>query len=754
MAIIRSVVVAEGLKRRMCNDGVRSKAGVRSDIRTRTLPSRFSLAALIGRDVNIWLRSCLNVRPDPSFPLSVFLSGLVLLSAETRAQDDVPVTATVSVTAKKEAVVKKLDKTVHDVSSMPRAANGSAQDVLQSIPEVSVTADGKISVRGNAQVTVLVDGKPTAMMSADERVTALQTMSGADIASIEVITNPSAAYNANGGAILNIVSKRNRKPGAHAQIQGSTADHGLWNVGTSGDVTGKKISVHGKLALRHDGTEKLRESKVDWTNPFSGETGQTRQASEVFVHRTVRTAALGLDYALSEFDSLGLSTSYNDRRSRPLFDVLNEHRSGAAERIYPRISSGPNAQADDSASLSYSHHDDGTAIKAMLQHSHTAGLIDKSYRDVFVAPALATDYSHGATRSARRLDQATLDWSRSSAHGQWGMGVDIQDKLDAIDNYQAWVDPSTSDETPDPETTNGYGVKTRTSAAYLTDLIKYGKWELLLGGRAERMALRVNPVRGKLSTANWQAFNPSVNARYAFSDTSDLTFSYRRSVQIPDSRDLNPFTTYVDAQNLSRGNPGLRPQRRSSWEIGTNSELPHLTSNASAFYRTSRATVTDVHSFADQVLITSKQNGGQARSAGMTGSLDWTPDASLRLGVDGGVYEVVLDTPDLPGQVRQDKVSGYLNFRAAYSVGPDKVALDAQCQPAGITPLGQFGATSSVNLSWKHQLTRTLSLTVNANDMFDGSRRSYSTATSTFRQAGFDHFVAQRIYVGFVRKIE
>jgi hypothetical protein len=104
--------------------------------------------------------------------------------------------------------------------------------------------------------------------------------------------------------------------------------------------------------------------------------------------------------------------------------------------------------------------------------------------------------------------------------------------------------------------------------------------------------------------------------------------------------------------------------------------------------------------------------------------------------------------------VRQHGISGYMNLRAAYSVGRDDVSLDAHGQSAGITPLGRNGATSSINLSWKHPLNRTLSLTVNANDIFDGSRRTYSTNASTFRQAGFDHFVAQRIYVGFVKKIE
>jgi hypothetical protein len=164
--------------------------------------------------------------------------------------------------------------------------------------------------------------------------------------------------------------------------------------------------------------------------------------------------------------------------------------------------------------------------------------------------------------------------------------------------------------------------------------------------------------------------------------------------------------------------------------------------------------VTDARSFADNVLITSKQNGGRARSAGITGSFDWSPDARLHVGADGGVYRVTLYTPDLPGLVHQDRISGYVNLKAAYSAAHDDVSLDANGQSAGITPLGRYGATSALNLAWKHRLTRTLSMTVNANDIFDGSKRTYRTDTSTFHQAGFDHFVARRVYVGFVQKIE
>ena len=678
--------------------------------------------------------------------------ALLVLPLHARADD--PAAPVVNVEGKKAAVVKKVDKTVYDVSNAPKAANGSAQDVLQSTPEVSVTADGKIAVKGNSQVTVLVNGKPTAMMSGDERALALQTMSGADIASIEIITNPSAAYNANGGAIVNIVLKRNRKPGAHAQAKGSVTDQGLWNVGTSGDATSKNISVHGNLGLRRDGTRKWRRSAVEWINPASGQRGETLQASEVFVRRTVHSAALGIDYDPSEADSFSLSGAYNARRSRPLFDVLNEARGGAGEEIYHRISYGPNEQSDRSASLAYSHQGKASALKAMLQRSATVGLIDKSYRDIFVEPELATAYSHGATRASRHLNQGSVDWTASSGHGQWSLGLDIQDEVNDLDNDQADVDPLSGAEMPDPATSNGYAVTSRLSALYLTDQIRSGKWEILVGGRAERMALEVSPAVGPVQRGHWRALNPSLNLSYAYSDEADLRFSYRRSLQRPDPRDLNPFTTYVDAQNLSRGNPTLQPQALTALEVGVNAETAPVSKSVDLFYRSSRDTVTDARSFADNVLVTGKRNGGRASSAGITGSLDWTLDATLKLGVDGGAYRVMLDTPDLTRLVHQNSNSGYVNLRAAYSAGANDLTLDAHGQSSGITPLGHFGATSSVNLSWKHKLSKTLSLNVNANDILDGSKRSYRTATSTFDQSGFDHFVARRVYVGLVKKIE
>ncbi|MGN6424846.1 MAG: TonB-dependent receptor domain-containing protein [Asticcacaulis sp.] len=676
--------------------------------------------------------------------LPVMLLALAPLVAH--AQD---AGTTITVEGKKRPVKKAIDSTTYDVSNSPKAANGTAQDVLQAVPGVSVTADGQISVKGQSQVTVLIDGKPSAVMSGPDRAVALQTMNGSDIASVEVITDPSAAYNANGGAILNIVLKKNRNPGARGSLRAAASDQGLWNVAASGDATRGKISIHASAAFRRDGTLKYRGSSLQWRNLLTGETGATRQSSEVFIRRIVESASLGFDDDLSDKDTLSFATNYHFRRSRPWFDELNQRSDGEA---FHRISYGPNQQSDGAASLSFSHQGEA-ALKLFAQSSATIALVDKSYHNDWLTPVQPADYHHGLSKSAKRLNEVSADWSRPVAGGQWGIGADAQNEVNDLTNYQAAIDPATGAETPDANVSNRFRVATELNAAYVTRRFDAGQWQVLLGARFEAMALRLTST-GYAHDTDWAALNPSLNAQYALAKTDKLTLSYRRSLQRPDPEDLNPFTTYLDAQNRARGNPDLKPQILTAYEVNEDHDGDHISRGFGVFYRVSRDTVVETRRIEDgDILLTTKQNGGRARSYGATGSLDWTPNDVWSLRSDIGAYHVSLTTPDLDGPVRQNAVSGYLNLNLSYSKGRDSVSLDGHAQSGGLWPLGQYGPTQSVNLSWTRRLSPRFSLTVNANDIFDGNKSVTRMDAATFHTRGYNHFVARRLYIGFMRRL-
>lgn len=150
------------------------------------------------------------------------------------APDSTQDSTVVIVQGKAPKVVKKIDRTVYNQDGNPAATSGSAADVLKTVPSVSVTPDGNVSLRGSSNVQVYVNGKPSAMMQGDSRAVTLQSMNGADIASVEVITNPSAAYNANGGGIINIVLKKNRKAGSHAALRANISRDAINNLAASG----------------------------------------------------------------------------------------------------------------------------------------------------------------------------------------------------------------------------------------------------------------------------------------------------------------------------------------------------------------------------------------------------------------------------------------------------------------------------------------------------------------------------------------
>ena len=684
------------------------------------------------------------------------VSPAVRAQDTTAPADPSAATTTVVVTAPKADIVKKIDKTIYTPGNNPKAANGTAQDVLQSTPGVSVGNDGALSVKGNGNVTVLINGHPSAEMSGATRAVALQTMAGSDIASVEVITNPSAAYNANGGAIINIVLKPNRKPGGHVTLRGSVSDQGLWNSILAADYTSGPLSLHGSFGLRHDGSLKLRSSDIDWTNPMTGETGENIATSRIFIHRLTENAAVGADYDLDASSTLSAEATWHYRHSRPFFDEFHEdYDDGALSNIYHRISDGPNQQSDDHFALSYSRQDHDTLLKASLQHSDTFTLVDKSYDNVPVVPAGSTTFAHISGKTLHRLDEASLDYTRPlNTTLELGFGVDLRHDLDGIGNYFATIDPLTGAALVDAEATNRYRADTTQAAAYVTAQVTGGRWQTLAGLRLESLGMRLlsdgMPV---MNGPRYVTLDPSLHLKYTFDDTQSLTLSYRQSLERPDPGDLDPRVTYVDAQNLASGNPGLKPQALKSLELTFDDDTTMLDRSIGLFYRQSTDTVVDSRTFtADDVLLTSKQNGGQGVSAGTTASVEWKSTADFHINGDASLYSVHLVTPDLDGPVTQDAVSYQANLGLDYRHGIDDFSFDAHVQGPGISPERKQSASNTLNFAWQRQLNKRLSLTLNANDMLDGSKKSFVVHTATFDQRGYNHFDVRRVYLGFVYK--
>src|SRR4051812_225802 len=141
-----------------------------------------------------------------------------------------------SVTVAGERPTNRIDRQVYDVKSDVSSTNGTASDALNNVPSVAVDPDGTVTLRGSSNVQILVDGKPSAMMQGDNRGATLNAMAAEDIESVEVINNPGAEFGneAGGGPILNLVMRRNRKPGGFGSVNANAGTAGRYNSSASG----------------------------------------------------------------------------------------------------------------------------------------------------------------------------------------------------------------------------------------------------------------------------------------------------------------------------------------------------------------------------------------------------------------------------------------------------------------------------------------------------------------------------------------
>ena len=174
--------------------------------------------------------------------------------SQKAGKSDAP--TTVTVVGQKPPVQNRIDRQVYDNTQNIDSTSGTASDALNKVPSVNVDADGNVSLRGNSNVTVLMDGKPSTMLQGDNRAATLQSMSSNDIDSIEVMTNPGAQFSAEGtGGIINLVMKKNRKPGTTGAVIANVGSQDRYNGALSIARNSGKLTLSGGLNVRHDNRE-------------------------------------------------------------------------------------------------------------------------------------------------------------------------------------------------------------------------------------------------------------------------------------------------------------------------------------------------------------------------------------------------------------------------------------------------------------------------------------------------------------------
>jgi outer membrane receptor protein involved in Fe transport len=572
--------------------------------------------------------------------------GSITLGASAQALKEVVVTG------RKQLIEERVDRTIYNADVDKTTAGGDATDVLKRVPLLSVDLDGNVSLRGSSNIRVLINNKPSTI-AASSIADALKQIPADQIQTVEVITSPSAKYDAEGsGGIINIVLKNNNLRGGSLNVDLGTGLRAS-NLGLNGSYrTGKmgfSLGGFGRTSYNQPGSFVNDQTSFDANRTVlstNRQTADTRR-NDLFGRYT-----LGWDWDIDKHNSLSASVAYGLRNSSNYQDRLTRASSKSALNDVRNVKSTDESGTVD-ASLNYTHTYETPQREFSILTLYSRNNRTNNYQNDILN---GSDY---ATTSRTRNDNdsynqemtAQFDFQSPTAKNQLlELGVkDIYRKVNS--EYAYFLTTGNNDNfTPDlSQVANNFNYRQNVASGYATYTIGLPKgFTLKPGVRYEYTTISAEFSQGKDRTPNIPDYGvlvPSVNLSRRFDNGNVLKLAYNRRIQRPSLQFLNPNRLAPNPLQATVGNPQLQPEYTNNYELGYSTVVKQKVNlNMSAFMRNTRGSIQGVRrtSANGDTIITNYFNAGKEDAYGA--SIFASVNAG-KLTLNGGVdsYYAVLD---------------------------------------------------------------------------------------------------------------
>ncbi len=492
-----------------------------------------------------------------------------------KLQNDATQLQEVEIRSEKTTVEIKLDKKVYNVGKDLMVKGGTVSDVLDNIPSVSVDVEGNISLRGNENVRVLIDGKPSNAINIAE---ALKLIPADAIDKVEVITNPSARYDAEGsGGLLNIILKKGKNNGLNGTFIATTGypdNHGL-----SGTLNYKAeefnlFTTQGYNYRSNPGNSYL---ETDYLNPQIGAPNFILETRENDRLNKGYNGNFGMEWYLDDStswtNSLNYRKSSGDNQDNVNYD--NRFTNSASNFNRTRV----NYENSDSENVEFSSN----LIKKFKKDGHKLTIDTQFSTNEDLNLATIIDSRNGTDATTNKQDQNrnlfqvdyVLPIGKSSQF-ELGYRGDFSEQTTDVKVYNNQV--------LNTNFTNILEYKEKVNALYTQFGFKVQKFSFLFGMRWEDSNIDVNQLTtNDLNNKKYNNFFPSAFVTYEVSDQSSVSLSYSRRIQRPRGRQLNPFSNYSSNINIFQGNPDINPAMTDAIDVGYLKRWEKLTFNTSLY---------------------------------------------------------------------------------------------------------------------------------------------------------------------------
>ena len=632
--------------------------------------------------------------------------------------------AGVDVEGERPLFVQTAEKRIFNVSKNSLSTGGNAIDALRQVPGVEVDQDDNVSLRGSTQVNLMIDGKPSSIAGGDIK-SLLQSIPSANIADIEVMTNPGAKYDPEGMAgIINIVLKENKFAGLNGNINTGGDSQGGSNL--SGQINYRTTSYNSFINLGMNDRKRISDgSNMRWQEfpNFKNEINQISNSNSGGPNLFIKS---GFEYFIDSKQSLGVSATVSNGDRNSDNDTYTTD-SGPGDKKYIRYATSGSDRNGYDINLNYDKKYEDPKHKLTSFFRFSDGLND-GLNEYYNSDNGGADFV--GMNKAKNGDEGTssgYDFKLDYVHpfeNKSKLEVGLASKsTDRGDTQIAEIfDEATNQYVSDRSFSNEFIYNETVHAAYLQYSRNIWLFGINAGGRYEMV-----DMLSELKTTNerfenpYSSFYPSLSVTFGAPQLVQIQTSYSKRVNRPRSRMLNPFSSRQDERNLRIGNPFLKPEYTDSYEINFSRFSRGLSVSLGGYYRYTTDKMTRFKEVReDGVSIATYKNLEEQNTRGIDYSIVGSLGQKLRLMFSGSVYWDEINSELFGSDYDKTAQGQRLRLTTMWNINPTTEFMFFMFyMPGRDIAIGKMDAMSFSSMSVKKKfMDNRLNLTLNLGDPF------------------------------------
>lgn len=546
----------------------------------------------------------------------------------------------VTVTGKKPLIELEDEKLIYNVENDIEKDNSSASDIMRKIPFVTVDADGTIKLKGQTNYKVLLNGKATSMITRDPKE-ALKAYPASIIKRIEIITEPSAKYDAEGiGGIINIITQKHTI-GYNGSLFSSYNTLGRFNGGGSFSARKKKVGITAYVSGSSENTR--FSSSIIRESFIPGSKGRLEQNTETRKNSHSLSGSLELTYDIDSSNSIGISTSGTINRSTGRMPQDNYWYDSTNQLIQTGIyqSDNYNPAKGVGTGVDYQHKFKQPGHELSFVLYRISGSADGHTDNTQHNDPGTDSFYRNNNVIQNRLITLQADYTLPLPHDQQ-LETGIKGTFQHTENTTTQiVRNSQGDTIPNPERNNIFNTRLDILALYITYRFKIGsKISVKPGTRLEQTYQTGDFISNKTTiSSNYLSLVPTLNITWQMETLSTLSLSYSRRLQRPEILSLNPYINDNDPYNITYGNPNLKPSYANSFGLYLNKIMEKLSLTSGIDYTFTNNSIQNVISVdgTKGITRTTYDNIGKSKAAGVNLGLRFALTKKWNVSTNGRV---------------------------------------------------------------------------------------------------------------------